>query len=140
MSSRIISSKVVRFLPETCQRPVRPGAALKRSICHGRYSRYSYGTQGRGPTRLISPFSTFKIWGSSSSPVARSSQAPGIRRLSRVESIFTIGLLDFIKLHKRKIRMIVKVSCTSKRNARIRRVLIEIINLLSLKLEVVENR
>ena len=37
ISSLIISSKVVRFFPETCQRPVSPGIAWKRSHCHGWY-------------------------------------------------------------------------------------------------------
>src|ERR1019366_3583281 len=37
ISSCIMHVKVVRFLPLTCHKPVRPGAAWKRSNCQGRY-------------------------------------------------------------------------------------------------------
>ena len=37
MSSWIILINVVLFFPLTCHSPVKPGAALKRSICHGWY-------------------------------------------------------------------------------------------------------
>jgi hypothetical protein len=37
MSKRTISLKVVRFLPLICQRPVNPGTASRRFVCHEEY-------------------------------------------------------------------------------------------------------
>ena len=66
-SRRTISSKVVRLRPATCQRPVMPGLASNtRPLCQGLYCCSSYGSGGRGPTRDISPISTFQSWGNSS--------------------------------------------------------------------------
>src|SRR5262249_7642615 len=66
MSQSIIWSNVIRFFPETCQSPVRPGRVRNRSRCWGRQQLYSVGRHGRGPTTLISPRSTLMSWGSSS--------------------------------------------------------------------------
>ena len=53
--------------PRTCQRPVMPGVTSSRlrPMPSAIWSA-SWRTKGRGPTRLISPRSTFQIWGSSS--------------------------------------------------------------------------
>ena len=55
-----MSSKHVRLRPLTCHNPVTPGftsRTLRR--CQRSYTSNSYGTGGRGPTRDISPRSTF---------------------------------------------------------------------------------
>src|SRR5690606_36100525 len=54
------------FLPLTCAQPVIPGFTSCRRYCSGVYKgKYSIRS-GLGPTRLISPFSTFHKPGSSS--------------------------------------------------------------------------
>src|SRR5262245_54106350 len=98
ISSSIISLKVVRFFPETCQSPVRPGSARNRSLCQGRYLLYSPGRHGRGPTKLISPRSTLISCGSSSKPDTRRISPNGVTRGSPCASNLVIGVLLSIRL------------------------------------------
>ena len=51
---------------DTCHRPVRPGFTRWRWCCHGSYRATISTSSGRGPTRLMSPRTTFQNWGSSS--------------------------------------------------------------------------
>ena len=63
----IHSSNDSLLRPETCHRHVKPGFTLKRLFCHASSIRNASRTdKGRGPTRLMSPSSTFQSCGSSS--------------------------------------------------------------------------
>src|SRR5690606_5253518 len=50
----------------TCHRPVSPWGVFSRARCQSLYISTSYGSAGRGPTRLMSPLRTFQSCGSSS--------------------------------------------------------------------------
>ena len=99
ISKSIIRSKVVRFFPLTCHQPVRPGSVSKRRKCLGWYFSHSYGRQGRGPTKLISPRIIFSSWGNSSIPVVRSREPNGMSRGSAGSS-FVMGRSEHIKLFR----------------------------------------
>ena len=85
-SRRTHSRKSVTLLrPLTCQRQVSPGLTLKRRRWAGSSNRSTSSTgSGRGPTRLISPRSTFKSWGNSSMLYLRSRRPIGVMRGSLV--------------------------------------------------------
>src|SRR5690554_5724530 len=79
-SSRNLSSQEIALRPFTCAQPVTPGRASWRRYCSCEYSgRYSINS-GRGPTRLISPLSTFQSSGNSSRLVARRKLPNGVMR------------------------------------------------------------
>src|SRR5918993_1187918 len=82
-SRRTMSSNVVRLLPLTCHSPVTPGfASSTRRQCQRRYCSSSYGNGGRGPTRDMSPLSTFHSCGNSSRLVLRRNRPSGVTRQS----------------------------------------------------------
>ena len=73
-----------------------PGFTLSTFRCSSVYISTYFLTSGLGPTRLMSPFTTFSSWGSSSSlylrmkwpmRVMRLSSSPMVMRLSRSESV-----------------------------------------------------
>src|SRR5690606_15764879 len=69
-SMRTTSSQASTSLrPAACQGPVRPGTTNRRSKCCEEYCSISWGSGGRGPTRLMSPRRTLQSCGSSSSEV-----------------------------------------------------------------------
>src|SRR5215831_13098530 len=71
-SCRIQSSKLIVLRAFTCHSPVRPGTTQKRRNNHPSSNFETSRTgNGRGPTRDISPFSTLKSCGNSSSEVRR---------------------------------------------------------------------
>ena len=82
MSSSIRSLHGMRVRPLTCAQPVMPGRTSSRrrwrSVYRSTWSRRS----GRGPTRLMSPRSTFQSCGSSSSEVRRSRWPARVMRAS----------------------------------------------------------
>ena len=96
----IICSKVVLFLPLTCHNPVNPGGAWQRRLWRSENKSYSYGVQGRGPTRLMSPRRTLNNWGNSSKPLALNHIPPAIRRLSPAQSNFRVGWFAVINCFK----------------------------------------
>ena len=75
-SYRSLISGSVEYSPETCARPVSPGrAACRSAAARDRLrvnARANSGRSGRGPTRLMSPRSTFQSCGISS--IARGAQ------------------------------------------------------------------
>ena len=79
-SSANFSSQLIAFRPLTCAQPVIPGRTSCRRPCSGVYrGRYSI-SRGRGPTRLISPRSTFHNSGNSSRLLARKKRPKGVSR------------------------------------------------------------
>src|SRR5207245_2366354 len=66
MSSARAFSKDGSSRALVCQSPVIPGMTSRRPKCSRLYCSYSSVVGGLGPTRLISPFSTFQSCGSSS--------------------------------------------------------------------------
>src|SRR5690554_4666409 len=79
-SSLNFSSQLSELRPFTCAQPVTPGRTSWRRYCSALYNgRYSI-SNGRGPTKLISPFSTFHNSGSSSKLVERNQLPKGVKR------------------------------------------------------------
>ena len=74
-SCAIQCENAVLLRPFTCHKQVRPGFTLKRRIRDGSSNRETSRLgSGRGPTRDMSPRSTLRNWGSSSSDVFRNSR------------------------------------------------------------------
>src|SRR4029077_10042023 len=81
MSSSLHWWKGIEFLPFTCQRQVIPGRMLNRRRCQSSLNPSKSRTaMGLGPTRLISPFRTFRSCGNSSMLVRRRCLPIGVRR------------------------------------------------------------
>ncbi len=79
-SNANLSSQLSALRPFTCAHPVTPGRISWRRACSGEYKgRYSINS-GRGPTKLISPLSTFHNSGSSSKLVDRKNFPNPVRR------------------------------------------------------------
>ena len=77
------SSKRSSPRPFTCIGPVIPGLTPSRTRCSGRYRATICSSSGRGPTRLISPRTTFQSCGSSSRLVLRRTRPTRVTRGSR---------------------------------------------------------
>ena len=72
--------------------PRQSGGAHSAACAAARKSN-SYGVQGRGPTRLISPRNTLINCGNSSDPIARKTSPPGMSRESPPQSSLRVGPL-----------------------------------------------
>src|SRR5881394_142171 len=81
-SRRTQSRKLVTLLrPLTCQRQVSPGFTERRRRCARSSKRCTSSTgRGRGPTRLISPSSTFQTCGHSSKLYLRKKRPTAVTR------------------------------------------------------------
>ncbi len=75
---------VLRFRPSTCHGPVSPGSTENRSDAESGSASASSGHSGRGPTKLISPRSTFNSCGNSSMLQRRSHRPTRVMRGSLV--------------------------------------------------------
>jgi hypothetical protein len=82
-SSFIHSSKRRLLRPLICHRHVSPGFTLSLRRCQYLNLSISVCSIGRGPTKLISPLSTLKSWGSSSRLHFRSTRPSRVIRGSR---------------------------------------------------------
>src|SRR5690554_573286 len=79
-SSLNFSSQLSELRPLTCAQPVTPGRTSWRRYCSVEYKgRYSINN-GRGPTKLISPLSTFHKPGNSSKLLERRKLPKGVIR------------------------------------------------------------
>ena len=75
--------------PLTCQLPVMPGLTRRRSLRSSFHWTASWGSAGRGPTRLMSPLTTLISCGSSSIEVLRRNWPTRVTRGS--SAILNIG-------------------------------------------------
>src|SRR5699024_2392316 len=79
-SSLNLSSQLIALRPLICAQPVTPGRTSCRRYCSAEYKgRYSI-SKGRGPTKLISPLSTFHNPGNSSKLLERKKLPKGVIR------------------------------------------------------------
>ncbi len=89
-STRASNSGVDMSISLICARPVMPGRALKTPFrTRASISSCWLNRHGRGPTRLISPFSTFHNCGSSSSLVRRKNRPNGVTALLLTRCVAT---------------------------------------------------
>src|SRR5690606_9285802 len=89
----------IALRPFTCAHPVIPGFTSWRFCCHSLYKGKYSGNKGLGPTKLISPFSTFNNCGSSSNEVLRTKRPTVVRRWASGSNCPAASLLSFIVLN-----------------------------------------
>src|SRR5690606_27503824 len=98
-SSLNLSLQDIAFLPLTCAHPVIPGFTSCRRNCSALYKgRYSIKS-GLGPTRLMSPFSTFHKPGSSSKLDDRSKEPNLVKRAESGNKLPSLSRSSVIDLN-----------------------------------------